>query len=233
MKPDVIVSWPRNCDYPLWRQYIRENRTLFNEIIVAFTETHHGDDYRHFVKNETFKDHVQCFDAPLPKEGEDWRNVAIHSALIHSYNADFIWFTEQDFFPHKDFWPWVHKQNNSIFGVMQGTRLHPCCILINRRELEKTSKDFSANAPEWDHFGKLQIDFENMGMGWQVIPNRLYTHFNGLSHNFRLIAEGNPPNYQADAFYKYLRQCLRATVPLSAQFEKTAQMGLLHEKLQK
>src|SRR5690348_16350414 len=114
IKPDIILAWPRNCDYPLWRQFIRENRPLFNEIIIVFTDTFDQHDYSEFVRRAMFQDHVLFLDNPAIQSGEDWRNVAIHHALLHSYNAQWVWFTEQDFFCKKGFWDMVETEVSMV-----------------------------------------------------------------------------------------------------------------------
>ena len=67
MKPDVIVSWPRHADYPLWRQFIRENRQRFAKVIVAFTD-HDGHDYSQFVVDAMCQDDITAISTfPPPR----------------------------------------------------------------------------------------------------------------------------------------------------------------------
>lgn len=225
MKPDIIISWPRNADYPLWRQMIRDNRDCFNEIIIVFTETNYGEDHRQFIKDAMFQDHVLFVQSPEVQTGEDWRNVAVNAGLLHSLHSEWLWFTEQDFFiedlegffkvfdatsPNADF-QWL--------GVYDGPRLHPCCIFIKRSLLQTLKKDFSAHPPEYDHFGRIQQQLEESGentieSGWQ--------HMAGLSHNMRLVADGELPNYKPDEFNAYLKRCLEVTVAQDPRFIQTA-----------
>lgn len=219
--PDVIVSWPRNCDYPLWRQFIHENRSRFNEVIIAFTETNYGPDHREFVRKAMFKDYVHFVEPRPLRPGEDWRNAAINDALLHSYNAEWIWFTEQDFIVHYDFWEEIERayHNNSVLGVYQGDRLHPCSIFIRRKTLNETSKDFGIIPGIGDHFAKLQNELGALGSPIYSIKKG-YQHLNGLSHNMTLLERGEAPNYKPEEFEKWLTQCFRCGALLDEGWRK-------------
>lgn len=228
IRPDLILSWPRNCDYPLFRQYIRDHRELFNEIIIVFTETNQGEDYREFIKQSMHQDHILFVQSPDIKSGEDWRDVAIHSALLHSYNAEYIMFIEQDFFMTDRFWEEVEemqKTNNyDVIGVMDSVRMHPCCMIFKRVALNKTCKNFGIVPDRLDHFGLIQLDIENLqnGLRFGRIEDNLYTHMNGLSHNLTLVYNGEMPNYRKEEFDQYLTKSLLVTVPLDDRYRGLA-----------
>lgn len=223
MKPDIIVTWPRNCDYPLWRQMIRDNRDKFNEVIIVFMETNQGDDYRQFIKDAMFQDHVLFVQSPPVGATEDWRNVAVNAALMHSLHSEWLWFTEQDFFfPEIDnVWQLLDEVSQTgcrAIGVLDGQRLHPCCLFLKRNLLVQTSKSFGANPPEYDHFGRIQKDLDHLKVNGYILHPDTYIHMAGLSHNMRLITEGQEPNHQVEQFYNYLNDCLKVTVPLHETF---------------
>jgi hypothetical protein len=221
MITDVIVSWPRSCDYPKWRQFIRDNRTRFNEILIAFTETNQGIDYREFIKNAMFHDYIQFGDAPIPKGNEDWRNLAINAMLLHSYNAPWVWFTEQDFYPLPGFWEEVQRLENEKYKVIatyQGNRMHPCCIFITQEVLSMTKKDFSVIPDKADHFSKIQQDIERANIPIGIINPTTYYHLNGLSQNMSLLTRDEQPNYEYDKFVEWLHDCLMVTVPIDKRF---------------
>lgn len=226
---DTIVAWPKNCDYPLWRDFVRKERKRMNEVIVSFTETNTGEDYRDFVRQAMFPDYVHFVEATQPGDGEDWRNLAIHDALLHSYNAPWLWFTEQDFYPQCGFWQKVEEleaQGNDVIAVYQQKRMHPCCIFIKREALEKTRKNFGIVPDISDHFSIIQKDLENAGVKIAKIPEDTYFHYNGLSHNWRLLSEGLLPNYEMDKFMEYLDKCLKVKVELSEVWAEKAVAGL-------
>jgi hypothetical protein len=223
MMINVIVSWPRNCDYPLWRQFIRDNRTRFNEIIIAFTETNQGENYRQFVRDAMADDNVLFLEAPQPnpERGEDWRNLAVNKMLEHSYIADWVWFTEQDFYPKEGFWEEVgrlEKEGCEVIAVYQSERMHPCCIFINRNALNKTRKNFGIIKDKADHFSMIQKDLENAGVKIGKIDPKTYIHYNGLSQNMVLLGLSEAPNYQPEAFKDWLQGCLSVNVPLDNRF---------------
>ncbi|MFA5768354.1 MAG: hypothetical protein WC871_02300 [Bacteroidales bacterium] len=203
---------------------VRTIRPRFNEVIVAFTEAS-GFDYSEFVRRHMFEDHVIFVDTKA-RGGEDWRNVAMRHALVLSYNAPYVWFAEQDFWPLGGFWEFVENQTADVIGVYQESRLHPCSLFMSRHALTQTHLDFAANPPAYDHFGRIQIDLKSAGIEPVKIPENLYYHYNGLSHNWRLVSEGLPANYQPEKFYAYLRAVLSAGLVLHPQFENTAREAL-------
>jgi hypothetical protein len=223
MKPDVIVVWPRNCDYPLWRQMIRDNRERFNEVIIVFMETNAGDDYKEFVKTAMFQDHVLFVQSPTPTADQDWRDVAIKAALLQSLHSEWLWFTEQDFFPKENFFEEAEtgtkRENIGYIGVQDGARLHPCSLFIKRSVLNQTKRNFGIVKDVSDHFGQIQRDLENMSNGLIQSPDR-YTHMAGLSHNMRLLYCGEAPNHRAQDFADYLKSCMKVTVSLDERFKK-------------
>lgn len=219
VRPDLIISWPKSADYPLWRKQIRKNRERFNNVIIVFTETNHGHDYSKFVKDAMFKDFVLCTYAPITNSGEDWRNNAIHFAFIHSLHTEWLFFTEQDFFFHEGFWDFVNaNEDKDYIGVMDATRLHPCCLFVKRTVLNQTRKNFGIVAGRLDHFGLIQQDLENGNFKGAIIPENLYTHMAGLSHNLTLIFNGNTPNYHVEELDRYLKASLKVDVPLSKEY---------------
>lgn len=233
-KPDIIVSWPKNCDYPLWRQFIRRNRSRFNLVIIVFTETYQDPDYRDFVKKAMHQDYCLFIDNPPVESGQDWRDVAVKQALIHSFNAEWVWFTEQDFYiTDEQFWVNIEEQSNQgkrIIGTMDNQRLHPCCMFVRRDLLNWLVKDFGAKPPYYDHFGYIQEQLNASKEDIGVIPQDLYLHMNGLSHNWRLVSEGGSPNYRPEQFNLWLADNLNVDVPLDERWLITAKEYASREK---
>lgn len=233
-KPDVLVTWPRNCDYPLWRQWIKDNRFRFNRVIVVFMETNQGDDYRDFLRQILPEDNVVVLDSPAPQSGEDWRNVAICEGLKHS-SAEWVWFTEQDFFVlTEQFWDEVHKAVDQIkveaVGVLQGARVHPCSLFVKREIINRTRFNFGIEPNKSDHFGMFTEDLANMLVPTAIVANDpeqpSYHHYNGLSHNWSLASQNETPNHELDRFLDYLLQCLNTNVTRNKRFEQVANSTL-------
>lgn len=221
-KPDIIIAWPRNCDYPLWRQFVRDQRKRFNEIIVVFTDSFDKYDYSHFVRTSMFRDHVIFVDNPPIRPNEDWRNVAIHNALLHSYNAAWIWFTEQDFFVKRGFFEKVYKhmdQGDEVIATYDGPRMHPCNIFVKRSALNKTRLDFGIVPDKSDHFSLIQKDLEETAKIYKM-PENLYFHMNGLSSNFSQVERGGTPNFQPAVFNKYIELCQLSSIEKDPRFEQ-------------
>jgi hypothetical protein len=220
---DVVTTWPKNCDYPQFRAMLARERHRFNEIIIAFMETNAGFDYSPFVRESLFTTRAHFIESHTPA-GDDWRNAAVNQSLLHSYNAPHLWFTEQDFIPKPGFFEFVDSHINAdCVAVYQGDRMHPCSIFLSREALNKTHKDFSAKPPEYDHFGRIQIDLQRASIVPVVIPPELYFHYNGLSHNWRLACEGQPITYQPQAFKTWATEALEVGVPLHPMFVNMVQ----------
>lgn len=232
INPDVIVCWPNNCDYPLWRDQIRKHRSRFNEIIIVFTETNGAVNYEDFVRQAMFEDHVLFVSSPIVNGNQDWRNVATNAALLQSYNAPYIWFTEQDFLFNETFWDTIDQLPDPDFiGVDDNGRWHPCSMLIKRELLNGTSKNFGIVPDKSDHFGIIQKELTwlrdtTAGLKYYLFDvnthTEMFKHFNGYSHNWRLITEGQQPNYQPEEFKTSLQNSLDVSVPLDPRWVKTA-----------
>lgn len=212
---DLIVAWPIGFDYPLFRQFIREDRKRFHRVIIVWTDNHNGLDLQKNIEQVMAKDDIAFLQAPSRDGDEDWRDVAMKKALSYS-QSQWVFFTEQDFFIKEGFWEFVEKARDTsdIIYVDDNFRMHPCCIFIKRAVLERTSLDFSANPQDWDHFGKIQIDIFNFQdpITGSRIPPELYHHMNGLTHNLFLTQRKQKVNYKPEEFKAYLKDCKEAKV---------------------
>lgn len=219
MKTDLLVTWPTHCDYPLYRKFIADNRHRFSKVIVSFSETP-GLNFRPFVMRYLTDYGTTFVDNSINLKG-DWRNNAVNSGLKQS-NGDFVWFTEQDFYPRKGFFDAVRNETHDVFGVYQQSRLHPCSIFMKREILENMPKEFGANPPEYDHFGFVQKWLKKQEIEVGKLPEHTYFHYNGLSHNWSLVVSGMPANYQPGIFHAWLRQSLECGVELHPQWQEIA-----------
>lgn len=234
-RPDIILTWPKNCDYPVWRYFVKSHRNRFNKIIIAFMEPNSGIDYSEFIKEAMKNDNITFINAPAPKVDEDWRNLAVNASLKES-KSRWVFFTEQDFMPTGfGFWAVVYEaiKKFDLVGITQGGRLHPACIFVKRSVVDRTRKDFGIDFGKGDHFSKFQKDIEKMDIKRVYLADEKtyqYYHFNGLSQNWRLITEEQQPNYEPNNFYDYLDYCLELgnlkLVPLHEEFERVAKLAL-------
>ena len=193
MKPDVILTWPSGCDYPLCRLQLQEFKKFFNKVIIAFYE--HGlPDFRPWLK-KNIPGAVFCEVEP---ELEDWRERAVTSAIKKS-ESDWILFTEQDFFAKDDSFYQVVSQARSradVIGYDQGTRLHPFFLLTSRALLAKTSQDFSVRGQDQDHFSKVSkelffmgrfVDLRDLGLREKID----WYHFSSMTWNIFRIKDND------------------------------------------
>lgn len=225
--PDVIVCNPKSCDYPLWRKFIVDNRLRFNEVIIAITETHQEPNYTSWIRETMSPHHCQFVIPPATPSGGDWRNIAVNQALIHSYNAEWIWFTEQDYIIEKpnEWFEEVYKAVADGYDVIahydDGGRMHPACILIKRSVLNKTRREFGIVPDKYDHFYLLQKDIEATGS--RIYTIRTGRHLNGLSSNMSLIQRGEAPNYKKHELNAYILESLMCDIKLHPQWKTTYQ----------
>ena len=211
MKPDIVVCWPRNCDYPLWRAFLDRERERFGEVIVVFTELGEAD-YRPFLRSVL---PAECHDSP--PVGRDWRDTAVNYALDRS-RAERVWFTEQDFTITDPalFWP---QTDGPVVGIDagDGRPFHPACLFVDRAVIERTSRYFGT--PPVDHFytfgRELPEPHRYIEGGW--------THRQGTSQNHTLIERGIDEGvYRRAEFRDYLRASLEADVPMEPRWIESA-----------
>ena len=206
IRPDVIVCWPRSHDYPIWRRFIRDNRWRFGRVLVAFTE-HPGDDLSGFVRDNL---DAEWLDPPVVG---DWRDVAVNAALDAS-DADWVWFTEQDFLikDPKAFWQSVAVARTQATGFVEpdSGRWHPACLFVRREAIDQTSRYFGPDPV--DHFYRFGRELERIT---RLHPVQGYEHLQGVSQNHALLDRGETAGlWRMDRFRQYLTDCLAADVPL-------------------
>lgn len=212
MKPDVIVCWPRSCDYPLWRQFIRDNRARFAKVIVAFTE-HDGLDYQEFVINAMKPDDMK-FVWSNRRPDQDWRDGAVNGALSLS-DAEWVWFTEQDLIiTDPRFWWVTHGITDmDVIGWHENneTRWHPSCLFVRRSAIDRTGYHFGVTK-HGDHFAQFS---DELPEGYRIRP-LFFEHLQGLTQNHWLVDSGQAPTgiFNEARFRQYLRDCMEVTVPL-------------------
>lgn len=207
---DLICVWPDTIDFPLFRKFLRENRDRFKDVIIVWTKTNWSfPNIILPIRDALAGKAITMVDSDLVKPGEDWRSVAVNTALRYS-TAPWIFFTEQDFSPLGGFFTWMDTNimldDVNAFGAFDEDRLHPCCTFVKRDILDKTSLDFGAN-PEagYDHFGKIQKDLEGYGTIGHM-PKNSYKHMAGLTHNLMLYKRGEKPVYKPKEFGEYLKE---------------------------
>lgn len=214
MKPDVIVTWPENCDFPIWRRWIAEERDRFAKVIVAFSPTPGLRDLRGHTRPLLEAAGVSCIDTRWA-DGWDWRDAAVNAALNVS-DAKWVWFTEPDFeVINPEFWELFNSYgvtSSGVVGVRFGEkRWHPCCLLARRNLIEQTDRYFGSEPV--DHFYAFGCQLNDwFGVhSLDLLEGTHFTHMAGLSHNHTLVERGEPVTYKPDEFAAYLQRCLERT----------------------
>jgi hypothetical protein len=235
---DLVLCWPDNNDYPLFRQFIRNNRALFDKVIIVFTKTYIPPNISTFIVKAMREDNVLFLlnpHDPIANPENDWRNVAVNEALKFSASSHVL-FIEQDFIVNNisqfvDISNMYINSGEEVIGVMDKDRLHPCYLLMKRTLLRSLKNDFSAHPPEYDHFGSIQKQLEGRNIKPAIIPESLYLHLNGTSSNWNLLLDKKEPNYKPEQFKTWLGECLKVKVPLNYLWCQTAKryLGLMWE----
>lgn len=185
---DRIVQICVFNDYPVFRYHHNLYRDKIQKLIL-YPSRHHGViDMESFLKQvipETWVNPV-----PIDYGKEDWRQAETTPCLNYS-DADWIWFSEQDFFVknHEKFYEDIGKamRTSDMIGLWNATHfpyIHPCCLFIKREMLEKTNKDFSAHPeiPGCDHFAMITRDVERLGGEITTLQSMGYTEWENCFH---------------------------------------------------
>lgn len=198
---DVIVSWPRTCDYPLWRQFIHDERDRFGEVFVVLTDLA-GRDISSFVRRQ-FPDVTV-----VESDGiGEWRDAAVNTALDRS-KASHVWFTEQDFTVTEAFWP---QFTGDLAGICIDDRpLHPACLLVARELIERTSRYFGTDPG--DHFHTFGTEL--VALATPRIITHGFRHFQGISESQMLLWLGEQVRFRPDQFREWADANLAAEVPI-------------------
>ena len=228
MKPDVVLTWPRHADYPIFRAWLERERGHLGYVSVAFTEHHVGRDYRPYLRHELLLrvPGVHLVDAPR-EDGRDWRDTAVNLALDRVH-GDWVLFMEQDFIVTDDraFREAIVRTTCSGSHVVgagyvdrgDGDRLHPSCLLVRRDVVEQTSRYFGPEPV--DHFHAFGREVQEHGLVDDLL-SRLdqapefghtghFAHVGGLTQNHNLSDAGHMEQVRRPCEHaRYLDACLR------------------------
>lgn len=207
IKPDVIVVWPKHCDYPLFREFLRSNKDLFNKVIIAITQIESDWDFTEEIKALADEDTIVFNSVSFG----DWRDAATNQALNMSEDP-WVLFIEQDFFISRDELVKVFERDLQT-GFKESERIHPGFLLVHKRKINNTSKNFEAKPPYYDHFGMFTQQIGDL----EFLEPGTYRHMNGLTHNFTLCMRNEPQYiYKKDEFIAYLLDSVK--VPVSDDY---------------
>lgn len=230
-KPDLLITWIKHCDYPVFRMFLKRHRDFFGKVIIYWSEHFRHMYYDEFIQKVLADDGVECQFLPSIeyKYGvEDWRNVATNHMLKFS-DSEWVCSIEQDFFV-KD---WeklltdivVNSASADLLGWWQpaGKYIHPGFWFMKREALEKTKKDFSAR-DGFDHFGWITQDYLASGgkiistqdMGFEDFKDAF--HLGGVNQNYLQCGTPGYVLHRPDIFGVYNYWSMWANVPQSDEF---------------
>lgn len=210
---DLILTWSDNIDYPLFRHFINNYRQHFASINVYLSHKNMELNITNFLMDELSRMGVAVNREPweIESKARDWRDHAVNSCLQFCH-SDWLWFIEPDFFikDFNKFYETVKKNLDGLdaLGFIDANRLHPACLFFRRDKLEKTSRDFSAAPPKWDHYGQFSQEIFTKLRWTELYKIGLvdyvdWYHHGGLTQNYNLVQEGKEPNYNLNNFLVY------------------------------
>lgn len=230
IKPDLITVNATHIDFPAFRYYVRNNRSLFSSVIVALSEHCGKLNLGDFIQGSMIADDVSVL-APLPFGRRDWRDVATHHALSKC-SSEWILFIEQDFIiKNHSLLETTLNGDHFLVGFNEGNRLHPAFLMIRRDILLQTSMDFSARPPEHDHFGCIWKDLQRLGYSALLLEDLGFKspvdweHLAGITHNYTLLMTGSVPCYQVERFKEYNQYLLALDIEQDPRFLQVIQQA--------
>lgn len=224
MKPDVIVTWPTHCDFPLWRKQIERDRARIDKLIIVFSDHQHGPDMKAHVATQL--PWAKFLHAPT--HPGDWRNNAVNMAL-EICTSEWVWFTEQDFTFHEAYWGRIHVSSwgggRQASGWRDETRWHPSCLFARRWLVEQTSKYFGT--PPVDHFWQFSREIDEITVNIANLDTWWFKHMAGLSDNHRILFQRDyDALYKPDELTTYLHSCLASGMVLESAWLESVQAFL-------
>lgn len=212
MTTDLIVCWPRTCDYPSFRRWLAANRGQFDQAIIVFTDLAGPTDYSAFVREALPATYL---DSPVVRDGRDWRDVAVNAALDAS-GARRVFFTEQDV--TLGWWPpdWLPLVG---WDADDGRPFHPSALWVDRRLIDRTSRYFGPDPV--DHFCQFGRDLVAIQRPFYLIREQV-THMQAITESQMLVGLGERPRFHPERFAEWLREQLTAGVPLHPEWEARA-----------
>jgi len=230
MKPDLLLTQIKHCDYPVFRLFLKRYRNFFGKITVFFNENNRFPYLDHFMHSalESLGDILFLDQTEIDWGKQDWRNVSTNY-MLHFSTSEWVCSVEQDFFS-KDWDRLLNSvrmamKTNDLIGWWQENNkyIHPSFWFIRRELLNQTNKDFAAHDGH-DHFGWITKDVEKLNgkikttqeMGFKDFTDCF--HLGGVNQNY---LEGLKPEYvfhRPDWFYIYNYWCRKADVIQSPLF---------------
>lgn len=235
MRPDLLITWIRHTDYPIFRYILRKYRDFFGEVFIYFSEHYRDIYFDDFLKEAMAKDRVTFIEPqPIDHGLEDWRNKATN-IMLDASKSEWVCSVEQDWFckdwdlvlnkieeksKDYDLLGWAGKSGAKNFYI------HPAFFFISRELLERSRRDFSAKEGE-DHFGHITRDVEALGspiydleseLDCVVKPEADCFHLGGVNQNYLASHDRKYAFHRWEPFSVYNYWCRKTDVEQSPKF---------------
>lgn len=248
MKPDLLITQIKHCDYPIFRKTIKKYRDFFGKIIVYFNENNRFPYLDHFMQTQMqdWGDTLFLDQVEIDWGTQDWRNISTNKMLKYS-DSEWVCSVEQDWFARD--WDKLLSavakagETHDLIGWenQAGQYIHPGFWFIRRKTLEATRKDFSA-IEGIDHFGLVTRDVR--GMGGRIISTQELDfrdistpettdcfHLGGVNQNFLEGLGGSYTFHRGEIFYVYNYYSIWSGINQSPDF--LVRSTQIHDKLKK
>lgn len=205
IKPDVIVTLPNTgVDFPMWRYYMFRHSAKFEKIIIGMTNQGDDFEYAKFLQENLPGNAIVFTQLTAPKT--DWRDEIVNAALNKS-SSPRVWFMEPDILMTDNFIESVVLSDVDMICIKEIGRIHPASLLVKRELIDKTSRDFMAHPPQYDHFDLFTEELSKL-YKTQLIRESGYKHLAGLTHNYH-IALDKPRDVYKPAEFSAYNDCLK------------------------
>jgi hypothetical protein len=210
IKPDLLVVLPKDTDFPIFRYNLTRFRDYFSKILVGINNNGGTEDFTEFFRNNIPGTIYRIDDTPA---GMDWRDFAVKILLKHS-DASHVFFTEPDFLIRDErfFEVLGNVTEYDFLYYDEGGRMHPSCLFAPRHLIDKTSLDFAARPPAYDHFGLFTKELARISNSADLDMVGLrqgtdFYHLAGLTQNYHA-----QPYFKPNEFLTYNRYALRLPI---------------------
>lgn len=211
----LLVTWPIHVDYPLFRAQTVRDKNVYSQRIASFSNHHEKLDLQDFLNAHLQSDGFDTVPAREIKGDMDWRTHAIINGFSVMRNAEYILFTEQDFFITKKCIDTIISSQIEQYDCVvyqEGERLHPAFFCIKRELFDYISLDFAPVKDMHDHFYIIAKQVQSYN--WTSLhklgfsEQQDFYHMRGLTDNYARLNK-SLPLVREDEFIIYNQFCSR------------------------
>lgn len=214
----AILSHPDSFDFPIFRNNLAELQKHVDEVIVCFTQ--HGNNPLRDWLTQNMPGVTFLSDEQGKQYPGDWRNKSTN-LMVDTAKGDWILSLEPDFFirDYDFFFSKVKNamKSNEVISFAENQRFHPAFLLCKREVLDKTTRDFSVQGTDKDHFWLFTKQLKGIAKSYtdlNLIGLRNtdeWFHMGGLTENYF----APQPYYRLADFHSYNDACMNLNISMS------------------